>query len=133
MLIKWKEINSVNVKEIDEQHKQLVAIINKFFTIKDANREAMQKVIVELMDYANFHLRHEEELFDKFQYVNSAEHKQQHAIYRQKVLAFQKEINEADYERAFSEMSVFMRDWWIFHINNSDVAYSECFNQNGLY
>lgn len=88
MIIKWEEINSVNVKEIDAQHQKLVAIINKFFTIKDANQEAMQELVSELIDYANYHLRHEEALFDKFNYVNSADHKHQHELYRQKVLEF---------------------------------------------
>ena len=133
MTIKWDEINSVNVKEIDQQHQKLVAVINNFFTVGGNGKEALQKVVVELIEYANYHLSFEEDLFDKFHYEKSAEHKKQHQFYRDQVAEFQKEIENGDYQLIFTTMSKFLKEWWIFHINNSDFEYSDCFNKHGLY
>ena len=133
MIIKWDEINSVNVKEIDEQHQKLIAVINKFFAINSDDREALKVVLGELVEYADYHLNFEEELFDKFQYKKSEEHKTQHQFYRQKVAKFQKDIEVGDLGQVFTAMSKFLVEWWIFHINNSDLEYSNCFNDHGLY
>jgi hemerythrin-like metal-binding protein len=133
MIIKWEEINSVNVKEIDAQHQKLVAIINQLFSVNKESKADIKLIIDELVEYADYHLRFEEELFTKFKYENSVDHKYQHDMYRQKVSEFREKLTGDNYQQVFAELTQFLRDWWIFHINNADAAYSECFNQNGLY
>lgn len=133
MIIEWGEFNSVNVKSIDEQHQKLLIIINKFFVAGNNSKEAIKLSLEELVAYANYHFKFEEELFDKFQYEKSVEHKEMHEFYQQKVAEFQKNIEVGDYKEVFTAMSKFLREWWIFHVNKADSEYSDCFNVHGLY
>ena len=133
MTIKWDEINSVNVKEIDEQHQKLIAVINQFFATGGDGKEALEVVLGELTEYANYHLKFEEALFDKFQYEKSAEHKKMHQFYQQKVAEFKKDVEAGNHQEVFTAMSEFLKEWWISHINNADFEYSTCFNKHGLY
>lgn len=133
MNIKWHEIHSVNVKEMDEQHKRMIAIINRFFAVGPADKEGLIKIAKEMCDYANYHLAAEEAYFIKFQYPKAIEHKEQHDAYRAKVTEFTTRLQTEETAKVFAAMSEFLGNWWIYHINNSDQQYSECFNQHGLY
>lgn len=136
MLIKWDEINSVNVKEFDDHHKKLVEIINRFFAADKEDFKNLNVIISELTEYANMHLKAEEDCFDKFGFEKAEEHKSIHAAYREKVAGFKEAIlsdNEELRKSVPDEVYKFLRDWWIFHINNVDHEYSDFFNRNGLY
>ena len=133
MKIEWNEINSVNVKEIDEQHKKLIGIINRFFGSDPADKASLMAILKEGTDYANYHLSVEEDYFVKFQYDKAEEHKKQHDFYRAKIAEFMIELQTEATAQVFAEMSEFLRNWWIHHINSSDQEYSECFNKHGLY
>ena len=56
MLLKWEPIYSVNVKELDNQHKKIFTIINNVLEIKkDYSKNKAVKAIKELKDYGNYH------------------------------------------------------------------------------
>lgn len=133
MIIKWHDIHSVNVKEIDEQHKKLIGIINKFFEFDAADKVGLVEIVKELSDYANYHLTTEETYFIKFQYPKTEEHKKQHDFYRAKVAELTTKLQAGETAAVFAELSEFLREWWVNHINNTDQEYSEFFNDHGLY
>jgi hemerythrin-like metal-binding protein len=133
MLIKWRDIHSVNVKEFDEQHKKLVEIINEFFASGPDNKEALKLIVGKLIEYSNYHLENEEAYFKKFNYPEAADHLEKHNFYRHKVLEFSHKLETAEGAEIFNELSEFLRDWWIMHINNIDQEYSNFFNKNGLF
>lgn len=133
MIIKWHDIHSVNVKEIDEQHKKLIGIINKFFEFDAADKTGMLGIVKEMSDYANYHLTTEEAYFKKFQYPKTVEHQKQHDFYREKVADLTTKLQNNETVAVFKELAEFLREWWINHINNTDQEYSEFFNDHGLY
>ena len=59
MLLNWKKEYSVNVKEIDAQHKKLIEMINELYEIINNKNENLQKeftrVVGELEEYKNYH------------------------------------------------------------------------------
>lgn len=133
MLIEWNEINTVNVAEIDDQHKQLLSIINRLFEMGSKTGGGnIRKIIAELNAYAEYHFVTEEKYFELFGYENTKEHKQEHQNYRNNIAVCEKKYqdNTAD---AFEHLTKFLHDWWTGHVNGSDVQYSDCFNQHGLY
>ncbi len=136
MLIKWNEINSVNVKEIDEQHKKLVDIINEFFSIDEKDQGQLIVILDKLSDYANYHLNFEEKYFAELAYDKSDEHVESHNAYRKRINGLQENLQDATGEnikKTIDELSNFLRDWWINHINKVDHQYSEWFNSKGVY
>lgn len=135
MLLKWNQIYSVNVGEIDEQHKKMFDIINRVYDLAEKNikkNEALE-VIKELKDYGSYHLEIEEKYFKKFNYPEADSHIAQHDGYRKKILEIEAKAKELDNKEFYLEISDFLRKWWLGHIQNVDQKYSDFFNLNGLY
>lgn len=134
MLIEWTEKNSVGVKELDNQHKKIIKIINELYEAmkNDEIDEKIEKIFNELVDYANYHFSTEERYFDLFNYQEKEVHKQQHNDYKKKISSF---IKKSSGDKIFLpfELIDFLEDWWIYHINYSDKKYTECFHRHGLY
>ena len=66
-LIQWSSSLSVKVKQIDDEHQKLIKLIND---LNDAMRvgkgkEALGKIINELVNYAAVHFNTEERYFDR--------------------------------------------------------------------
>lgn len=137
MLIQWNDINSVNIKEIDEQHEKIVGIINNLSEInKEEERdvENIKTIVDELRQYISVHLATEEKYFKKYQYPSAVEHVKIHQDFRSKVAEFDESIKKGiNQEEIISEMLKFLGDWWINHINKIDMQYSDYLNQKGLY
>lgn len=134
-LINWTEEYSVGVKELDEQHQQLIAIINQLFTLYSEKR--FKKVDVEpifrsLLDYADYHFSTEEHYFNLYGYAKKAQHFALHEAYRQKIQDLKKKYNAADSAQTLFALNNFLNDWWVWHINNADKEYTAYFNANGL-
>lgn len=135
MLLKWEPIYSVNVVEIDDQHKKMFNIINRVHSLTEKNikKEEALKIIRELNDYANYHLETEEKYFKKFNYPEADFHNAQHNNYRKKVLEIKNSIKKSGGKESYRELSGFLKDWWLGHIQDADQKYSDFFNQNGLF
>lgn len=134
MLIKWDDISSVNVKELDGHHKKLVSIINELFEVKGVNNpEEINRLLDELTEYANYHLAAEEKYFKDFSYPDKANHEAQHQSYRDTIVKFRDSYHKSADPAVLSELTKFLGAWWINHINHQDIKYSDCFNQHGLY
>jgi len=66
----------VNIKAIDEQHKGLVDDVNKLADAMKAGRgkEMLNDILRDLLAYADYHFKTEEELFKKYKYPEADEH-----------------------------------------------------------
>jgi hemerythrin-like metal-binding protein len=133
MFLKWSDIYSVNVKEIDNQHQRMFSIINGLYEIKDDISEAdLIKLIKELKDYGIYHLGTEEKYFEKFNYPDKEQHALFHEKYKKKIEEFEEKIIRLKEIVVIEELKKFLKDWWLNHIQNEDQKYSDFFNQNGL-
>jgi len=131
-LIKWDSSFSVNVEEIDEQHKMLVGMINTFYeSIKGEQRDALGALLDSLIDYTHYHFSTEENYMDRFNYQNTESHKQEHRLFTEKVLDVKRRFDEEQFVITF-EITNYLRDWIVNHVMKSDKRYSRCFNDNGL-
>ncbi len=133
MAIKWDEKYSVNVKEIDDQHKNFIEIMNKLYAAVNEMRtkEDLKNILNELTEYADKHFTTEEKYFDEFHYELADEHKQKHKELKEKIIEFQKKFGEKN--EISLELSDFLENWLVDHLDNQDKKYTECFNKNGLY
>lgn len=135
MFLSWDTIYSVNIEEFNNQHKKLFAIINNIYELKNnPNRDSLIKAIKELDDYSDYHLKKEEEVFEKYDYPEKENHKMFHNNYRKKITLFKERIeNEEDLVKLIKEISIFLRNWWLNHIQNIDHQYTDYLNKKGLY
>ncbi len=79
---------SVNVKEVDTRHKELVDLINLLHdSVKSGEgKDVMGKVLNDLTDYTVYHFGTEERLFQKYGYIEYPQHKQEHDDLTKQVL-----------------------------------------------
>jgi len=133
MLMDWKDEYSVEVNEIDEQHKKIFLLINDLYNaIQEMNtKEKLKEILENLIDYAIYHFNTEEKYFDKFKFELTSEHKQEHNQFKKKISDMNEKINNNEIQISF-ELIDFLEDWIIDHVTDSDQKYKNCLKKNGL-
>ena len=132
-LIEWNDSLSVNVAEIDEQHKKLIGLINDLHAAMSAGKsnDMMGGILNELVEYTKYHFSSEEKYMDQFHYPGTLVHKKEHEGFVNKALEF-----KGNFESGNASISVdllnFLKDWLINHIQGTDKRYSNFFNEKGL-
>jgi hemerythrin len=124
-LIQWSDEYSVQVAEIDQQHKKLVDLINELHqAMKEARgREVIGKILADLISYTKFHFSAEEKLMKNKNYPDFQNHKIEHENLTQKVLSFQEQYMDGKLSLPV-EVIQFLKDWLLKHIKGSDKKYT---------
>lgn len=123
-LYEWKDIYSVEIKSIDEDHQGLFRLINQLFEAMSHGKaeDLLSDILVQLIDYTKTHFKREEMYFATTNYPETLEHKLQHELFIEKI-----EILKAQFEKGDKQISVelikYLSDWLINHILISDKRY----------
>ncbi len=127
-LIKWNESMSVGIPKIDSQHKQLIQMINDLNSAmrEGKSKEILNRVITDLMNYAQIHFETEEEYFVKYEYGGREEHEQEHSKFITQVFDFKKKF-DANKVGLSIEIMKFLSDWLVNHIKVTDMKYKGVF------
>jgi hemerythrin-like metal-binding protein len=122
----WSEECSVDIPELDAQHRHLMELLDELLTCTHSGdsggsaRIALEKV----NRYAEQHLRREELILQVRGYPGYAEHKGEHDTYREKVASLQLHADRRDLGVRITN---FLIEWWRFHILTSDQQYARFF------
>lgn len=132
-LVEWSSKYHIGIKEIDDQHKVLVDIINKLYASFGSNssKKEIKKNLKELVDYTVFHFGNEENYFKKFGYKDTPEHLEQHKKFVDKIKNFANEFEEGDSTVSLDIIN-FLKDWLINHILKIDVRYVPFLKEHGV-
>jgi hemerythrin len=131
VFVEWSPKMSVQVKEIDEQHKRLVSILNRAYEAEKGGREPeFERIVNELMEFARVHFSTEEKYFDEFNYKGAKEHKAEHAGLLLRVLELRQKLDRNAMEGR--ELLDFLREWMENHFMAVDQKYVDCFKEHGL-
>lgn len=135
----WEQRYSVNIKEIDAQHKKMFNLINELESALCAgqNRQIMEKIFMQMADYVVLHFSTEENYFEKFAYDATQEHISEHRMFERQLAEFKKNLAQNSdlniYIRYLSaEVMKFLRKWWIAHICSTDKKYVSCLHDHGV-
>jgi hemerythrin len=132
-LINWNDDLSVHIKEIDEQHRKLIDMINNLHSAMGSGRgnEAMGKVLAGLVDYTKTHFATEERLMAKHTYSGYLSHKAQHDALTKQVIDLYTKFQEGK-AMVTVEVMNFLKDWLTKHIQDSDKKYGPFLNGKGV-
>lgn len=126
--IPWKKAYSVNIQEIDEQHKLLIQMINDLHrTIaKKSNPGTVCEVLERLMYYTRTHFEEEESLMRNADFPGYEAHKARHAQFIGEVEALERraKISQGSEQLVGMEMLFKLKDWLVDHIVVMDMDYS---------
>ena len=133
VFFKWSDDYSVNIPTIDEQHQELVNILNSLF-IAVSKREA-NKVIAGILDslveYTQTHFALEERLMQEAKYQDFTHHKQEHIKLIEQLDQLTRKFMVED-KPIYFEMLNFLRNWLKEHILGCDTKYSAALQQAGF-
>ena len=131
-LITWSDQLSVNIKEIDDQHKCLVELVNRLHAAMKAGKgnSVIGPILSDLLSYTSFHFATEEKYFRQYAYPEYRRHKMEHDELTQKTKALNESCAEGKLTITLEVMN-FLRDWLRNHILVSDKKYAP-FLQNAL-
>ncbi len=134
LLVEWNEVLSTGVSKIDDEHKQIVGMLNELYDALQAKQseEALGKVLDGLLAYTAYHFEHEESLLAQTGYPGAAEHKNEHDDLTNQVLLMQKENREGKSVTLPIELLNVLRKWLLTHILVSDKKYVLHLNANGI-
>lgn len=133
----WTEDYNLGINVIDEQHKHFFDIVNKIYDLLESDKiqdDDVRKVVVELMDYAYFHLSTEEKYFAQFAYSDIANHMKYHTDFRIKSAEYLERINAGgeDMPALLLEIDDFSKSWLSHHILVADKLYAPFFKEHGV-
>ena len=125
--MEWSDNFSVGKQEIDDQHKELIRILNDIdSTIRKEEFSYLNlaNIVSELEKYVKYHFDYEENLMYKRAYPGIAEHTSAHNAFRDKlqntyVLDIQKPV------QFYYNMSDYLVKWLTEHIMQIDKRLGE--------
>lgn len=123
-MITWKDDYSVGYAGIDEQHKQLVSIIQELETeidSKKSNFKNLMDIVNKLDAYIQYHLSYEEELMNKYAYEDLEKHRVEHNALRYKILSINYD-NIHDANEFFVDSYTYLVNWLLNHIMKEDQS-----------
>jgi hemerythrin len=124
MAITWKKAMSTGIMEVDEQHQELIKVLNTLDeTIQTGKGTDQIKQILDFAgQYAQKHFRCEEAYFEQYQCPASALNKQEHAQF---ILKFSDLMQEFQQQGAKFSLVIKIHqelsDWLIQHILGVDI------------
>ncbi len=120
-LIVWEDRYSIGVAKIDEQHKTLFGFLNSYYESLATGKSAemISLTLRNLIDYASYHFKDEEEWMSIIPGYDSHDHLEQHDDFISKVLELQS-LNALGKNISF-ELFDFMKEWILNHILISDL------------
>ena len=124
-IVIWSDMYNTGITQIDEQHKELVTLINVLFQAclhgkaDAAFKEAMGKMV----EYVNFHFSQELMLLERISYPMYSEHKQQHDVLVLEILDAVKEFKEGKKYTPNNFVRT-LKEWVLSHIAIADQIYA---------
>ena len=132
--IQWSEKFSVGVEELDQQHQQLVKMLNRLIAKRetiDTHSETISDMLLAMTQYAKEHFKTEENLMKEYGYPGLEEQKQEHRTYRIKAVDFST-ATILGIEAVPEILLAYLFEWWTHHILDEDMKYKQFFKEKGV-
>ena len=132
-LIEWNETYSVQVEEMNRQHRRLIELINQLDSAMrmGKGKDVLGVIINDLAKYTTTHFTAEESLFLKYNYPAASAQKAMHQLFIDKVNDFRKKYEEGSIALSVQVID-FLSDWLKKHIMVEDKKYGPFLNEKGI-
>ena len=129
--MEWKPEYSVGDITLDNDHKVIIDLINRFdyaFSV-EVKDSLMESVLDELIDYTKFHFEREEKYMLKIDYPGLKEHQSIHEKLEKELDDLYEQFHGGDTDIA-ANISEFLGTWLREHILKADKDYNTFAEKN---
>lgn len=120
----WNKNFDTGIELIDQQHKELVNILNRLATHLANNSEevVLNDIFDELSSYANFHFKDEEKIWNKHFGDDdwNIEHQKTHGSFLGEIIEIKKNKDKKPLDDVVYEIVSFLSKWLAYHILDTD-------------
>lgn len=125
----WQDDLNTGIQVIDNQHKQIVEMINRLHDAQVQRSDGLVgQVIEELVDYTLSHFAFEEALLEDAGYEFTRAHKKVHELFIKRVSDYR--LRFAAGEDVAEELKQLLGRWLFNHIRNDDANYADSVRAN---
>lgn len=133
ILIKWFKDYSIGVKEVDDEHKELIEVFQKLYYLmkKGKGKEYYNEIVQFLRKYIKNHFKNEEKLQQAIHYPNYNEHRKIHENFKEslnQIISEQRNHNVNNQD--LIKISLFLKNWLMHHILVEDNKIGEYIKDN---
>lgn len=130
--IEWSDKLSVGFKQIDNEHKKLLDLLNVLHGAIQggAGQGLLGGVLDGLIQYASYHFTREEDLFQRSEYPAFETHRQQHQAFAAKVKKMYADFQTDAAAVPPGQVLEFLKNWLQHHIMEVDRAFATYLNAN---
>lgn len=136
----WDEGMSVGIDSLDNDHKQLIAILAQLMSAKNEKlgQEGIGVIFERLESYCQSHFTREEALLVKIDYQQLDAHKRSHQAFIKKIPQLKEQwfAKGSESEVVKDKIILFLQQWLIKHILEEDLDYVpaiHCFQEFSRY
>ena len=122
----WDNTLSVQIDEIDEDHRRLVDLFNllNHAVSENESSEYIDALMAELVSCTDWHFKHEERLMLKYAFPGFAEHKAEHEELLNSVRQMEQKRQASGKDISNDEI-LFLEHWLTGHILGLDMDLGE--------
>ena len=113
--LSWSDSYKIGDPLIDEEHKKIFELANRFSTYKD-NPAKVKTLIEEILSYTKYHFKNEEEYMLSLEYPNLKEHKILHAKLIKDLHDFINELDSLEMDAVATKLKYFIDVRIVSHI-----------------
>jgi len=121
--LKWDRTLSVQIPEIDEDHRRLIDLFNLLNRAVEQgdSKEYAEALMDELISCTLWHFKHEERLMLKYGYQDLAEHRTEHAALIDSAQELQQQLLHGATPPSGEDIK-FLEHWLTGHILGADMV-----------
>lgn len=129
----WDDDFSVEVKDMDEDHKVLFRLARSIAMVlqKRAGLPVEEEIFHEIINFTKYHFSKEEELMEEADYCDIQTHKNHHKKLIRQIEDFSRRIANEGY--SVGAATDYLLKWLVKHIYSEDKKYTDHFHSRGLY
>lgn len=133
-IVTWRDEYSVNVEEIDVQHRKILELVNNLHASVEncLDKQELAALMIELVEYTRMHFSTEEKLMNKHAYPERVKHHNEHKVLLQHMDNLVAAISNEKYPTFYSDYDV-SSDWAIIHITESDKHFGAFLNSRNVF
>ncbi len=131
--VTWSDEYSLGYSPIDEQHKQLLNLLDMLYAAEKADEPLsnVSDVLFRLVVFTETHFAYEEMLLELVGFPKLRKHSLYHEIMKSKTRDIVQDFRKShSFDR--EEVLIFLLDWWTNHILEEDMQYRPFLADHGL-